>query len=79
MKRNVAKYIMEGHFEYMIRLHCKPIGCEQTYQRWYISKKDYTLEQAKLYRNARLAELEKNGLRGGCRKSTLTSKTIGMM
>jgi len=77
-KYTVAKYIYEGTFEYMIRLHCRQAPGKATYKTWYLSNKDYTLNQVKLYRNARMAELEKVGLRGGCRKM-LTSDTIGMM
>jgi len=76
-KYTVAKYIYEGQFEYLIRLHCCDDSRVATYKTWYLSNKDYTLDQVKLFRNARMAELEELGLRGRIRKMT-TSDTIGM-
>ncbi len=79
-KYTVAKYTYIGHYDYLIRLHCKPTkDSEFNYRTWYLPKADYTLDEVKLFRNARMAELEKEGLRGtDGRRRMETSKTIGM-
>ena len=77
-KYTVAKYLYCGQFEYLIRLHINSKTlADPTYRTWYLSKKDYTLDEAKLFRNARMAELEKLGLRGSGRQIEM-SHTIGM-
>ena len=78
-KQVVAKYIYEGQYEYVIRLCTTDIDpiTKQKYKRWFCPKKDYTLEQAKLFRNKTILELEKKGLRNVSRKMD-NSQTIGM-
>ena len=72
----VAKLIYEGHYDYVIRLSTHE-DKKQNYRRWFLSKKIYTLEQAKIFRNEKMRELEELGLRNLKRRG-LTSQNIGM-
>tara|TARA_R110002110_G_scaffold76807_1_gene202068 strand:- start:22 stop:258 length:237 start_codon:yes stop_codon:yes gene_type:complete len=72
----VAKLIYEGHYDYVVRLSTHEPK-KQNFRRWFLSKKDYTLEQAKIFRNERMRELEELDLRNVKRRG-LTSKNIGM-
>lgn len=78
-KQVVAKYIYQGQYEFVIRLCTTKIDpiTKQRYMRWFLPVKDYTLDEAKIYRNNLLVELEEKGWRNTKRKME-NSKTIGM-
>ncbi len=70
-----AKLIYEGHYEWVVRMSCK---CPPSnYKSWALQKKEYTLDQAKDFRNERMRELEEAGLRKDMRGRAFYSKTIG--
>lgn len=74
VKRIEAKLIYGGHFDWLIRMACK--NPPTNYKCWFLSKKEYTLEQAKDFRNERMRELEEAGLRKNGPRG-FTTKNIG--
>ena len=61
-KKTVAHYIYEGHMEWLLRIFIKPNG-KSEYKQWYLSKKEWTLDQVKIFRNKTCKEYEESGLR----------------
>ena len=73
----VARLIYEGQFEWVVRMTVKDGGDRgYGYRRWMLPKKDYTLDGAKDFRNAKLLELEKSGERT-LQKNGIHSTTVG--
>ncbi len=69
-----AKLIYEGHYEWVVRMSC--IYPPKNYKTWCLPRKEYTLDQAKDFRNERMRELEEAGLRKNGPRG-LHSSTIG--
>jgi len=79
-KQTVAHYIYEGHMEWLLRIFIKPNG-KPEYKQWYLSKKDWTLDQVKIFRNKTCKEYEECGLRdvGPCRRGgRIPADKLGM-
>ena len=79
-KKTVAHYIYEGHMEWLLRIFIKPNG-KSEYKQWYLSKKEWTLDQVKLFRNKTCKEYEECGWRdvGSCRRGgRIPSHKLGM-
>ena len=75
-KKTVALLIYEGYFDWVIRLSTHELK-KDNYRVWYLSKKEYNLDQAKIFRNERMRELEECKLRNQKRRG-YTSLNIGM-
>ena len=62
MPRNCcAHYVKEGMYDWNLRITLqKPKG---GYKQFYLPKKEWTLDQVKLYRNKLCKEYEENGSR----------------
>lgn len=75
-KKVVAKLIYDGFFDWFIRLSTHE-GGRNNYRVYYLSKKEYTLDEAKIFRNQKLKELEDLKLRNQKRQG-YTSLNIGM-
>ena len=79
-KITIAPLIYNGHHEWYVRFQLTPkkgVPHNYNYDATYLSKKEYTLEQAIEWRDARLKYLEEKGLRSGkTNRRTLTNKKI---
>ena len=57
----VAHYIKSGLYDWNLRISTqKP---KSGYKQYYLPKKDWTLDEVKLYRNKLCLQFEKDGLR----------------
>lgn len=77
-KKTVAHYIYEGHLEWLLRIFIK--NPKPTYKQWYLSKKEWTLDDVKLYRNKLCKQYEEDGLRdtGPKKGGRIRAEDLGM-
>ena len=65
-----AHYIKEGMYEWQLRIGLQ--NPKNTFKQYYLSKKEYTLDEVKLYRNKLCLQFEADGSR-----TTTTSRKGG--
>lgn len=75
-KTTSARLIYQGSYDWLVRLATYEPE-RNNYRYWYLPKREYTLDEAKLFRNERMRELEELGLRNK-KRAGLTSLNIGM-